>query len=82
MLRELLAVEPKARKMAAEIYQPEISGVRSMVGGEKASQVEKAEETFREVYEKELRRAAHRLGLTYEEALARVERHRGPRTAR
>lgn len=73
VLRDLLAVEAAARKIAADIYQPEVSGVRSLIGGEKVSQKDKAAETFNEVYEKELRRAAHRHGLTYDEAVARLK---------
>ena len=77
ILRDLLAVEALSQKLAAEIYEPEVGPLRSLVGGEKASQLKKAADTFEEVYEKELRRAAYRHGLTYEEARDRVNRHRG-----
>ena len=77
VLRDLLAVEALSQKLAAEIYEPEVGPLRSLVGGEKASQLKKAADTFEEVYEKELRRAAYRHGLTYEEARDRVNRHRG-----
>jgi hypothetical protein len=79
VLRDLLAVEERARKLAAQLYVPDSSGLRNVVGGDRASQAAKAEETFKVVYEKELRRTAYQHGLSYEEALERVRAHKGRR---
>lgn len=77
VLNDLLGVEATAKRLSAEIYTPEVSGWRRALGGsERASQIVKANENYQIVYEKELRRAAYKHGLSYEAALVIVERHR------